>query len=107
MQKVVLQAEDLDGYLTHSDHRLIARMDAKYSEAMALYPQLSTSMQNKTRDSLISLYNEMGDMMQEITEKESNIHVYSFETPVAIHGEASRLIAKLRDVRTENPEFVY
>ena len=28
-------------------------------------------------------------------------------TPRESHGEASRLIAKLRDVRTEQPEFVY
>jgi uracil phosphoribosyltransferase len=49
----------------------------------------------------------MGKMMQDIIRKENNIHVYSFETPDLTHGEASRLIAKLRDVRTENPEFIY
>jgi uracil phosphoribosyltransferase len=36
-----------------------------------------------------------------------SIKVYSFETPKESHGEASRLIAKLRDVRTENNEFLY
>ena len=35
------------------------------------------------------------------------MHVYSFETPREVHGEVSRLIAKLRDARTEHPEFVY
>jgi uracil phosphoribosyltransferase len=49
----------------------------------------------------------MGKIMQEIVAEESRIHVYSFETPERIHGEASRLIAKLRDTRTENPEFIY
>jgi uracil phosphoribosyltransferase len=49
----------------------------------------------------------MGKLMQEITAREPSIHVYSFETPQTTHGEASRLIAKLRNTRTENPEFVY
>jgi uracil phosphoribosyltransferase len=46
-------------------------------------------------------------MMQEICGESPNIHVYSFLTPQESHPEASRLIAKLRDVRTENQEFVY
>jgi uracil phosphoribosyltransferase len=35
------------------------------------------------------------------------LQVYSFVTPQESHPEASRLIAKLRDMRTENEEFVY
>jgi uracil phosphoribosyltransferase len=45
--------------------------------------------------------------MQEICKGEKGIQVYSFVTPQESHGEASRLIAKLRDVRTGNQEFVY
>jgi len=49
----------------------------------------------------------MGHAMREITAREPRIHVYSFETPRDMHGEVSRLIAKLRDARTEHPEFLY
>ncbi|GHU05863.1 phosphoribosyltransferase [Spirochaetia bacterium] len=49
----------------------------------------------------------MGAMMQDICSHESALQVYSFMTPEESHAEASRLIAKLRDVRTENQEFVY
>ena len=46
--------------------------------------------------SSVTLYNEMGSEMREITQRTPAVHVYSFETPRATHGEASRLIAKLR-----------
>jgi uracil phosphoribosyltransferase len=49
----------------------------------------------------------MGNLMQEICGAEKRLHVYSFETPQESHPEASRLIAKLRDVTTEKEEFVY
>ena len=49
----------------------------------------------------------MGEMMQAATDQEPRIKVYSWETPSLIHGEASRLIAKLRDVRTGQHEFIY
>ncbi len=107
MKRVILEAADLDGYLSDTDKQIIAEMDEKYAEAMKVYTEISENGGDPAKDKLISLYDEMGKMMQNITKNEPNIHVYSFETPQAIHGEASRLIAKLRNVRTENPEFVY
>ena len=111
MKQIVLQASDLDGYLTDEDKKTIATMDTKYAEAMDLFPRLGQAIpseeKKKARKELISVYNEMGVKMQEISHREPNIHVYSFETPRTTHGEASRLIAKLRDIRTETPEFVY
>ena len=111
MKKIVLQASDLDGYLTQEDKKTIAVMDALFAEAMELFPHLEAASdpedKQKARSKLITLYNEMGEKMQEIAGREPNIHVYSFETPRSSHGEASRLIAKLRDIRTETPEFVY
>ncbi len=111
MKKIVLQASDLDGYLTDDDKKIIVAMDEKYSDAMGIFPLLSEEAdraeREKSKKKLINAYNEMGDSMQAITRREPNIHVYSFETPRTTHGEASRLIAKLRDVRTETPEFVY
>jgi uracil phosphoribosyltransferase len=110
MSKVILKAEDLDGYLSAADKDYLSRMDELYGKVMQAFTRLSSGLQGERRgaeDTLIALYNEMGRLMQEICGEIPNIHVYSFLTPQESHPEASRLIAKLRDVRTENQEFVY
>lgn len=111
MNQIVLKAEDLDGYLTSSDRDYIDQMDRIYREVMSCYSILDTSKVEKEKKreevNLIRLFNDMGIIMQEICAAERRLHVYSFETPQESHPEASRLIAKLRDVRTENQEFVY
>jgi uracil phosphoribosyltransferase len=111
MNKVVLKAQDLDGYLTEADKAAIARMDGLFRQVMLSFNILSTTTSANERrreeQSLIDLYNEMGRAMQDICKDEPRIHVYSFQTPQESHPEASRLIAKLRDVRTGGQEFVY
>jgi uracil phosphoribosyltransferase len=110
MNKVILKAEDLDGYLSAADKDYLFRMDALYGKVMQSFSRLSSGLQGERRsaeDTLISLYNEMGSLMQEICRQAPTIHVYSFQTPQENHPEASRLIAKLRDIRTPNQEFVY
>lgn len=111
MSKFVLKASDLDGFLTEQDKTYLSRMDGLYSEALQAFEILSSS-QNEARlkaakARLIELYTLMGKLMQEITREEPSIRVYSFVTPRENHGQASRLIAKLRDVRTQRQEFVY
>ncbi|MDR2070502.1 MAG: uracil phosphoribosyltransferase [Treponema sp.] len=111
MNNVILKAEALDGYLSDSDKAYLSRMDKVYREVMTCFSILSTTKSELERkqeeDALIRLYNEMGDLMQEICKTEPGISVYSFLTPDESHAEASRLIAKLRDMRTEREEFVY
>ncbi len=111
MREVVLNASDLDGYLLDTDKEHIAEMDRLYAEATKVCQVLDSSQNesrlNTEKHRLIKLYGEMGDVMQDMTKDEPAIRVYSFETPRSVHGEASRLIAKLRDVRTQNHEFVY
>ncbi|MDR1902240.1 MAG: uracil phosphoribosyltransferase [Treponema sp.] len=111
MNKVILKAEDLDGYLDETDKENIFRMDSIYRQAMSSFGVLSVSppetRRKKEADNLISLYNEMGLAMQEICKKDTGIQVYSFLMPHESHAEASRLIAKLRDLHTERAEFVY
>jgi uracil phosphoribosyltransferase len=107
MNKVVLKAEDLDGYLCASDKEYLDRMDALYRRAMQCFPALSPGERLGPGDTVIALYNEMGALMQEICRQAPHIHVYSFQTPPEGHPEASRLIAKLRDLRTGHQEFVY
>lgn len=111
MSKVVLKAEDLDGYLTAADKEILERMDGLYRQAMVSFNILSHGadplLRKREEASLIELYNQMGALMQEICRAEPRIQVYSFVTPQENHGEASRLIAKLRDVRTGREEFTY
>ncbi len=111
MNKVILKAADLDGYLTDYDKENLAKMEVYYNEAMEQFATISSSnftdKSESSKKELISIYNKMGVLMQEITNEIPAIKVYSFETPRENHGEASRLIAKLRDVRTEHHEFLY
>ena len=111
MNEIILKAEDLDGYLSNSDREKIDQMGKIYREVMSCYSILETSRLEKEKkreeETLIRLFNEMGSIMQEICGVEQRLHVYSFETPQESHPEASRLIAKLRDIKTENEEFVY
>lgn len=111
MEKIILTAADLDGYLTGDDKQAIADMDVLYAQALEASRVLANSQNEKrladAKEELISLYNQMGQQMQRVTQDEPNIQVYSFQTPRSVHGEASRLISKLRDVRTQHSEFVY
>jgi len=109
---ITLRTADLDGYLNESDRENIAHLHRYYSEAMRCFRKLSAGEANLSlvkgeTDKIIALYEKMGKFMQKVTANESDLHVYSFETPPVQHGEVSRLIAKLRDSRTGNEEFVY
>jgi uracil phosphoribosyltransferase len=109
MARIRLKAADLDGYLSEKDKQCIDAMMQKYEQALSIFPDLTGGprKKEKAQEKLISLYNDMGKMMRDIIKTEDRLHVYSFETPQPSHGEASRLIAKLRDVRTGQPEFIY
>jgi uracil phosphoribosyltransferase len=111
MSKVVLGAESLDGYLTEKDQNYLARMDGLYARAMDSFKILaaggfSSALANEEKK-VIDIYNEMGHIMQEICKEAPGIKVYSFDTEEESHAEASRVIAKLRDIRTGHNEFVY
>ncbi|MBQ9238339.1 MAG: uracil phosphoribosyltransferase [Treponema sp.] len=99
-EKVILKAEDLDGYLTRQDQLDLKRIDALYQETMQ-------SFDPADRDQIISLYDQMGHVMQEICAAHPQIRVYSFVTEVGAHAEASRVISKLRDIHTGHEEFIY
>lgn len=110
-QEIILTAQDLEGLLTAEDQSDLKRLEETYGQALESFRLLAASPGENTahreKEKIIGLYNQMGKVMQEVTSKFPQIHVYPFETPTLLHGEASRLIAKLRDVRTGHDEFVY
>ncbi|MBQ2314170.1 MAG: uracil phosphoribosyltransferase [Treponema sp.] len=97
---VILKAEDLDGYLTEEDQKDLQGLQMLYTEAMMHFDPVN-------KDAIVQKFDEMGHRMQEICAKHPNIKVYSFETEEGSHAEASRVIAKLRDIKTDHSEFLY
>ena len=108
---IILKASDLDGFLEKEDKTQIKNMNSIYTKAIESFKVLSATESIVKRKSaeaeLIQYYSEMGVLMQEITAEEERINVYSFSTPIEMHAEPSRIIAKLRDPRTQHSEFVY
>jgi len=106
MDKVILKADELDGYLTSEDKDNLKTMDNLFAKALTLFPEIENG-NKEAQNNLICVYNEMGDLLQDICRSNSRIHVYSFVSPQGEQSEASRLIAKLRNVDTDNNEFIY
>ncbi|KGE71076.1 uracil phosphoribosyltransferase [Spirochaeta lutea] len=110
-RQIVLHATDLDGYLTQEDQDNISQMHELYDKALVQYQKYAQELEvgapGRAKDEIIGLYNQMGDLMKDITGTHDRIQVYSFLQPKENHGEVSRLIAKLRDTRTQRQEFVY
>lgn len=110
MNKVVLHATDLDGYLTESDKLSLDKAQSMYAEAIELFSKIDGGDANAARQAKIALtpvFERVGRYLKEVVAQESGIHVYSFETPQVQHGAASRLIAKLRNPKTSQSEFLY
>jgi uracil phosphoribosyltransferase len=111
MANVVLKARDLDGYLTDGDKATLAEMERQFDRELSIFRVLSdprrAAEHATATETLIRLSDDLGHRMKEIMAREPRVHVYSFGTPREIHGEVSRLIAKLRDARTGQPEFMY
>lgn len=111
MDRVVLKAQNLDGYLTKEDCESVERVSGIFAATESLCRALDSPSGAREGDSLraslISVYDELGREMKDICAKAGRIKVYPFSTPSESHGEASRLIAKLRDARTPKEEFTY
>lgn len=110
MGKVVLHATDLDGYLTESDKLSLAKAQSMYEEAISLFQRIDAGNPEQAAEAkreLTPVFERVGRYLKEVVADEPGIHVYSFETPQVQHGAASRLIAKLRDPRTSQSEFLY
>lgn len=110
MSKVVLHAADLDGYLTDADKDSLDGARDLYREALDLFNRIETGSPGdvqRAKGDLIPVFERIGRYLKAVVADEPGIHVYSFETPQVQHGAASRLIAKLRDPKTSQSEFLY
>ncbi|MBR4004767.1 MAG: uracil phosphoribosyltransferase [Treponema sp.] len=99
-EKIILKAEDLDGYLTEDDQNDLRTLEAMYKDTLKAFNPVD-------QEKIVSSFDEMGHKMQDICAKHPNIKVFSFDTEEGAHAEASRVISKLRDVRTDHSEFIY
>ena len=98
MNKIILHAEDLDGFLTEEDKSNIQAVHALYDKSLDACSRIDNdSSDKKAKDDLSDSAAEIGAKLKEICSNNDRIHVYSFETPREQHGEASRIIAKLRN----------
>ncbi|MFA5468991.1 MAG: uracil phosphoribosyltransferase [Sphaerochaetaceae bacterium] len=110
MNRVVLHARDLDGYLSESDKASLEKAHLLYEEAMDLFPGIhleSPEGVSEAKGQLTPVFEKVGRYLKGIVAQEPAVHVYSFETPQVQHGAASRLIAKLRSPKTSQSEFLY
>lgn len=98
--KIILKAEDLDGYLTKEDMEDLESLEVLFKETMKSFDPMD-------KEKIIAGYDKLGHEMQRICSKHPNIKVYSFETEEGAHAEASHVISKLRDERTVHQEFMY
>jgi len=106
MGKVILKAQELDEYLTAGDRENLLNVETLFGRAFDIFPKVQDGNKAAEND-LIKLYNEIDNLVQEICQKEPKIHVYPYATPQEDHSQVSRVVAKLRDVNTQNKEFLY
>lgn len=110
MSKIIMEAEALDGYLTKEDFVYLKEVEQLYTQTFKYFEVLESggSRQRKEAEKfLINTYNDIGKLMQGICKNIPNLKVYSFETEHESHAEASRVIAKIRNINTGHNEFVY
>ncbi len=111
MNKIVLHATDLDGFLLEDDKKAIEQVRTMYETSLencAIIDKTTDETELTTaKENLVKSASQIGAYLKEFCSKEPNIHVYSFETPKEQHGQASRLIAKLRQPSTSHEEFLY
>ena len=105
--KIILHATDLDGFLLDSDKRHLEEIDRMYEESIECFKLLENGRTEAVEDRLVKVSRDIGHKLDEITKENDRLHIYSFDTPDEMHGNASRIIAKLRDPKTDHEEFLY
>jgi len=106
---IKLNASDLAECLTIDDIKHINRMQTLYRQCEKHFIRIDrdTKFSKESEEQLISLYNQMGSSMKSICESEPRLNVFTFTASSSERGEATRIVAKLRDQKTDRLEFVY
>ncbi len=99
-EKIILKAEDLDGYLTKKDMDDLDLLRSMYDSTMKHFEPLN-------EPEVIKNFDAMGKELQRIVSENPNLVVYPFVSDSGNQAEASRLISKLRNINTGHEEFVY
>ena len=82
MNKIILHAEDLDGFLTEEDKINIQDVHALYDKSLDACTKIDKDPQDEAaKDELSDSAAEIGAKLKEICSSNDRIHVYSFETP--------------------------
>lgn len=105
MNRITLHATALDGFLSEEDKSNIELITKLYDKSLEACAHLEEGLDSE--EDLIASAREIGRELERITKENGRVHVYCFETPNEQHGEASRIIAKLRDPETGHEEFLY
>lgn len=105
--RITLHATDLDGFLTCWDLNEISEVEDMYRKSLSLMQYYDESRSQELGEKLTAESKAIGHRLESICDSVKQIHVYSFESPEEQHGEASRIIAKLRKKETGHEEFVY
>lgn len=100
-------SDTLDLSLSQKDMAIISELDQLYNETSTLFPQYSDNQDGQVAEKIIDHYAIMGKKMRDFLSREPRITVYSFATPRNDHGEASRVVSKLRAYSTPHAEFIY
>jgi uracil phosphoribosyltransferase len=93
----------VDFKLIDTSHGLTSKEITALDEIESKY-QMVSSCEDPMKAKLLTT--ELSNMTKKLLYGKP-IHVYGFETASENHSEASRIISKLRDVRTGHHEFVY
>lgn len=110
-RRVTIHASDLDGFLRETDKEEINHVRMLYEKSLEACSEIETGKDDRkvkeAENRLVESSSEIGRYLNSVVSGEPKIHVYCFETPQEQHGEASRLIAKLREPKTGHEEFLY
>lgn len=103
----IFTASDIANTLSAHDTSLIHSVTKHYENVINLCAQRGKYAPAEFSQKLIDLYEEIGNELKNIVQSTPQLSVYSFNYPNANHGEVSRIVAKLRNPRTKQSEFLY
>ena len=111
MNNIIMKKKEIEGLLSDDDRVFLDELYEMYKKSINASKIINAAINEEdirnAKNDLTENSKLIGDVLEKFLQKEKHIHVYSFETPSAMHPVASRIISKLRSVDTKKGEFVY